>query len=90
MGRGSVRRTGRRPSQCKPQTLGDTADPHGLATLGAEYLQWMQIVGYSPATVQTRTTYLRLFVDWCTARGIGRPTEVTRPVLENRCKDNVY
>ena len=48
----------------------------------AEYLQWMLITNYSERTVGNRKITLGYFISWCEERGITRPTEVTRPILE--------
>jgi len=37
---------------------------------------------YSPVTIEQRRLYLRLFVSWADTRGLRRPDEVTKPVLE--------
>ena len=37
---------------------------------------------YSPRTVQNTGNSLRLFIDWCAERSLGRPGDITRPILE--------
>ena len=67
----------------KPRpVLGNPADPRGFAVLVAEYLEWMQVKNYSPRTVENREVYLAFFLLWCEERGVGRPSEVTKPILE--------
>ena len=66
----------RRPGQEAP------ADPMGLAALVEDYLAHLASAHYSPHTVRNRRSHLRQFCRWCEARGIARPVEVTRPVLE--------
>jgi integrase/recombinase XerD len=46
------------------------------------YLDALRARQYSDGTLATRATGLRAFAEWCEARGIVRPDEVTRPVVE--------
>jgi len=61
---------------------GDHGDPHGLAALAEQYLQWMEVRNYSKQTVRNRRLYLGYFFAWCYERAILRPGEVTKPILE--------
>jgi integrase/recombinase XerD len=61
---------------------GDAADAHGLHRACVDYLDWIEVRNYSPRTVVGFGASLAVFVDWCTERGVSRPAEVTRPVLE--------
>lgn len=58
------------------------ADPHGLYRLLQEYLTWMRVKQYSPYTVNNREYYLFWFLEWAGYRGLVRPTEITKPILE--------
>jgi integrase/recombinase XerD len=64
------------------RVIGPAHDPASLYRLMLQYLGWMREKNYSEATVFTRTQYLRYFVLWCDERGLERPTEITRPILE--------
>lgn len=66
--------------QRKP--LGDLSDPQGFAAMAEEFFTSMQVTNYAEATIRNRYVYLRYFVAWCDERGITRPCEVTRAVLE--------
>jgi integrase/recombinase XerD len=46
------------------------------------YFKWMQVKNYSEATIESRGFILKYFRVWCHERGITRPRDVTRPVLE--------
>jgi integrase/recombinase XerD len=46
------------------------------------YLESMRVRNYSPFTVDNREISLLQFFSWCDARSIGRPQEVTKPILE--------
>ena len=57
-------------------------DAHSLSTLVAEYIAWMEVRAYSPRSIRARKSLLCRFVTWCKERGLRRPTEITKPVLE--------
>jgi integrase/recombinase XerD len=61
---------------------GDATDPHGLLVWSQRYLERMRVKGYAERTVHTTEGYLQLFIGWAEDRGIGRPTEVTKSILE--------
>ena len=46
------------------------------------FLAWLAERNYSPRTVGNRAELLGQFIDWATERGLTRPQEVTRPILE--------
>lgn len=53
-----------------------------MRALIARHLEWLAVTNYSATTVTVRTFYLAVFRRWCEERGITRPAEVTKPVLE--------
>jgi integrase/recombinase XerD len=57
-------------------------DPEGLSALTEAHLEWMRSRNYSDATLVNRAAYLRRFVAWCADRGLARPSEITKPILE--------
>jgi integrase/recombinase XerD len=57
-------------------------DPDGFGRWMARHLEWMKIRNYSEATVAAREPWLVAFALWCEARGISRPRDVTKPILE--------
>ena len=57
-------------------------DPMGLAALADDHLAYLESAHFSPHTLRNRRCYLRQFCRWCKERGISRPVEVSRPVLE--------
>ncbi len=61
---------------------GDPADVYGLHRACVDYLDWIEVHNYSPRTVVGFGASLAVFVTWCAERGVTRPAEVTRPVLE--------
>jgi integrase/recombinase XerD len=62
--------------------LGDPNDPHGWHVLVEAFCEWMGVQNYSPRTIHGRRTYLKYFVLWAIERGLTRPDEVTKPILE--------
>lgn len=67
----------------KPALPGDTRDAAGFAALLAEYLAWLKVRNYSEATGRNRAHYVGDFIKWAHERGLSRPSEVTKPVLES-------
>jgi integrase/recombinase XerD len=62
--------------------VGAPNDPEGLYVWMKRYLESMRVRNYSPFTVDNREISLLQFFGWCDARSIGRPQEVTKPILE--------
>jgi integrase/recombinase XerD len=62
---------------------GDRSDLAGFARLVEEFTGWMGMRGYSDRTIGNRRFMLSYLVAWLAERGITRPAEVTRPVLES-------
>lgn len=73
-----ARRGERRPRA----PIGDPTDPAGFWVWMQRYLEWLQVHNYSARTARTREVYLAYFLAWCEPRAVGRPSEVTRPILE--------
>jgi integrase/recombinase XerD len=61
---------------------GDPADISGWPFLVEEFCIWMGAHGYSPRTIHNRRRQLSALVVWLSERGVTRPVEVTRPMLE--------
>jgi len=57
-------------------------EPQGMQALLGEYLEWMRATNYAWRTVEYRRKYVGRFIAWCAERGVSRPGEVTRPILE--------
>jgi integrase/recombinase XerD len=62
--------------------VGDLTDPYGMAMALQGFLEWMRMRNYSEQTVIHRERYLRDFIAWLEIRGVLRPSEVNRPILE--------
>jgi integrase/recombinase XerD len=61
---------------------GDRTDPLGFPVLVEEYLESMAVHGYSPKTIENRRYNLTYLVLWLQDRGVSRPSEVTKPMLD--------
>lgn len=46
------------------------------------FSQWQLEKNYSAKTVEGRETHLGFFIQWCQERGLTRPQEITKPILE--------
>ena len=46
------------------------------------YCEWALATGLSEDTVTTRRFKCQQFIVWCDERGIGQPTDLTRPIIE--------
>src|SRR4051812_1608410 len=67
----------------KPKTLhGDPGDPHGMHALARKHLEWMAGRNFSAVTSDRRGGLLDRFIKWAADRGVTRPAEVTKPILE--------
>ena len=66
-----------------PRTvIGDPADPQGFERLTEAYLEWMRVKNYSERTIENRRVYIDHLIIWADERGLIRPAEITRPILE--------
>ena len=62
--------------------IGPKNDPGSLYHQMQQFLEWMRERNYSDRTTGNRDVYLRYFILWCDERGLTRPQEITRPILE--------
>ena len=71
-------------------TTRHAAEPaSGITPYLARFLEWSAARAYSPRTVALRETHLLRFIRWCAERGLDRPPDVTRPVIE-RYRRHLY
>lgn len=61
---------------------GDSSDVRGFPALCAGFIDWMRVQNYSERTVEGRALALAFFAAFLLERGISRPQEVTRPIIE--------
>jgi len=57
-------------------------DPEGLRAQLRRYLAHLAEKNYSPETVESRERLLGFFITWCEERGVLRPVEVDKKLLE--------
>ena len=62
--------------------IGDPSDVHGMAVMLDTYLEHLRVHNYSEETALQRDKYIRWFIAWCEGRGLTRPSEITKPILE--------
>ncbi|WP_242671957.1 site-specific tyrosine recombinase XerC [Stutzerimonas kirkiae] len=74
----------RKPKSVKiaDQVIGPLGDPGSLYFQMKAFLQHQRERGYSERTVGNRESLLIAFIRWCDERGLSRPQEITRPILE--------
>ena len=66
-----------------PRTVaGDPTDPFGFPRMITEFCDWMGARGMSEKTIDDRHKLLGYLAGWLADRGITRPAEVTKPVLD--------
>lgn len=62
--------------------IGPAHDPASLYRQMMDFLLWLEERNTSRHTLKHWELYLRYFVAWCDERGLTRPAEITRPVIE--------
>lgn len=72
------RRKGRSPAEPPAEIV----DPHGLLALISPHLAWLESRDYSVDGLWTRRADLEEFCAWCSARGIDRPPDLNRTVID--------
>jgi integrase/recombinase XerD len=72
-----------RPASQGPVFPGDRSDLAGFPRLIDEFTEHMGMRSYSDRTIGNRRHMLSFLVAWLAERGITRPADVTRPVLES-------
>lgn len=62
--------------------IGDPDNPESLYNHMRRFLRWQAEKNYSPKTIENREVYLRYFIQWCDERGLSKPQEITKPIIE--------
>lgn len=62
--------------------IGDVRDPESLHHYLQRFNAWQAERNYSGKTVAGRDDVLRYFIAWLDERGVRRPHEVTKPIIE--------
>jgi integrase/recombinase XerD len=58
------------------------ADPHGMSGLLDKFLDALRVKNFSDETVHDRRVYASWFIQWAEQRGLTKPGEITKPILE--------
>jgi integrase/recombinase XerD len=67
----------------KPETFaGDANDQESLGGRLREYIEWMRVHNYAETTVKKYRYAANGFTVWCHDRGMTRPSQITRSILE--------
>jgi len=73
------RRTAPKPRE-RPAV--DPLGHNGITAYLRRFLDWSASMNYSPRTVEIRDYACRRFIAWCDERGLTKPQDITRPILE--------
>lgn len=57
-------------------------DPHSLVAHVEPHLAWLEARGYAASTLHVRRVYLADFATWCEERGVLRPPDLSRVVVD--------
>jgi integrase/recombinase XerD len=60
----------------------DPSAPNPLHAYKREFVDWTCVIGLSPQTAAIRERGLDTFIRWCDERGLHRPQDITRPILQ--------
>ncbi|MEI8327465.1 MAG: hypothetical protein WCH44_19285, partial [Betaproteobacteria bacterium] len=82
------------PVAKKPARRRDSAEQQALAhnaltRYQSAFHEWEAVVAYSPRTIAAQKHAIGRFIAWCDERGLNRPQDITRPILE-RYQRHVY
>lgn len=75
--------SGKRGSKTIQPVIGNPNDSNSLYHWMQRFLAYQAERNYSPRTIQNREVYLRYFIQWADERGLNRPNEITKPILES-------
>jgi integrase/recombinase XerD len=75
----------RRRVSAAPEALTHNA----LTRYQAAFHEWEAVVAYSPRTIEAQRHAIGRFIAWCDERGLSKPQDITRPILE-RYQRHVY
>jgi integrase/recombinase XerD len=81
----TAKTTRRRRASAAPGALARNA----LTRYQAAFHEWEAVVAYSPRTIEAQRHAIGRFIAWCDERGLSKPQDITRPILE-RYQRHVY
>ena len=62
--------------------IGDVRDRDSLYHHLQRFNAWQAEKNYAATTIAARDVYLRYFLIWCEERGLQRPQDITKPIIE--------
>src|SRR5437868_1743504 len=72
----------RKPQMPARATLPDPSHANLMHAYKTDFLDWSQALGFSLTTARIRARGLDTFIRWCDERGLHRPQDITRPILQ--------
>ena len=70
------------PKRAPVEWSADAGEPESLWAYTQRFTRWQMERNYSHHTYENRERTLRAFAAWCAERGLVRPQEITKPILE--------
>ena len=70
------------PKRAPTEWAAEAGEPESIWAYLQRFTRWQQERNYSRYTWMHRETTLRAFAAWCAERGLTRPHEITKPILE--------
>jgi integrase/recombinase XerD len=61
---------------------GDAADPQGFVVLLDKFAEWLLVHNFADSTAENHKKYLGYFIAWADQRGLTKPRDITKPILE--------
>jgi len=74
----------RKPRKPVPRHYaGDPSIRGGFRSYLIEFIEWTEAMNFSASLIKNRRVEMGYFIDWCEARSITTPHDVTRAILES-------
>jgi integrase/recombinase XerD len=86
---GAPKPSRRKRANAEPAALTDSLAHNALTHYQAAFHEWEAVVAYSAQTIRAQRHALRRFIAWADERGLSKPHDITRPILE-RYQRHVY
>ena len=77
-----LRRKPRQPPRVPSQRSAAAPAVQPLYAYRQAFVEWTVARGLSPQTAKLRASALDMFIVWCGERGLTRPQDITRPILQ--------
>ena len=68
--------------QAEEGVLRPPATRRGMGAMANSFMEWGRVHNFSDHTIDHAYRYLKAFIEWAEARGLTKPTEITKPILE--------